>query len=406
MITGSGGFGIDAGGSIYVELTGNYIDGPTIGIGIGGSQNCVVRGNYVQDCVAGIMALNVESDGRGNNFGISCNNLSIQGNYVCYGAGGSGIVLRDAPQRVVVADNIVSSGTTGSPLNALLPYTDSLLLHGNILNYANSFAVNPTNVGGINTLVFPDLIDRITVSQSIGLVESILSATAVMTSGQISFIKVNNGGSNYSNATVLITGTGSGASAQAWIAGGVIIGVTITNAGSGYGAGTAAVISGDGSGATISVQVGLPVVQGRRLAAHCIAPIGFAAAGSAPAQENWTGAPITVPTGATIEWAGEAGAWQATRFMQSDYVSPDGDGSVTFQSRAGDVKLCPAAGGGVRLISTTEPTGCVTLIGRGSPAGVVSAAPGSSYRNLDGGINATFWIKQTATDTTGWVAVA
>ncbi|HQT85925.1 MAG: hypothetical protein B7Z58_11535 [Acidiphilium sp. 37-64-53] len=146
MITGSGGFGIDAGGSIYVELTGNYIDGPTIGIGIGGSQNCTVRGNYVQDCVAGIMALNVESDGRGDNFGISCNNLSILGNYVCYGAGGSGIVLRDAPQRVVVTDNIVSSGTAGNPLNALLPYTDSLVLRGNVLNYADSFSVNPTSV--------------------------------------------------------------------------------------------------------------------------------------------------------------------------------------------------------------------------------------------------------------------
>jgi hypothetical protein len=406
MITGSGGFGIDAGGSIYVELTGNYIDGPTIGIGIGGSQNCTVRGNYVQDCVAGIMALNVESDGRGNNFGISCNNLSILGNYVCYGAGGSGIVLRDAPQRVVVTDNIVSSGTAGNPLNALLPYTDSLVLRGNVMNYADSFSMNPTSVGGVNTLVFPDLLDRVTVSQSTGLVESIVSATAVATAGQISFIKVTNGGSNYSSATISITGTGSGATAQAWISGGVIIGVTVTNAGSGYGAGTAAVISGNGSGATISVQVGLPVIQGRRLAVHCVAPVGFAAAGSVPAQENWTGATITVPTGATIEWAGEAGAWQATRFMQSDYVSPDGDGSVTFQSQAGDVKLCPAVGGGVRLISTTEPTGCLTLIGRGSPAGVVSAVPGSSYRNLDGGLNATFWIKQSATDATGWVAVA
>jgi hypothetical protein len=406
MITGSGGFGIDAGGSIYVELTGNYIDGPTIGIGIGGSQNCTVRGNYVQDCVAGIMALNVESDGRGDNFGISCNNLSILGNYVCYGAGGSGIVLRDAPQRVVVINNIVSSGTAGNPLNALLPYTDSLILRGNVLNYADSFSVNPTSVGGVNTLVFPDLLDRVTVSQSTRLVESIMSATAAATAGQISFIKVTNGGSNYSSATISITGTGSGATAQAWISGGVIIGVTVTNAGSGYGAGTAAVISGNGSGATISVQVGLPVIQGRRLAVHCVAPVGFAAAGSVPAQENWTGATITVPTGATIEWAGEAGAWQATRFMQSDYVSPDGDGSVTFQSQAGDVKLCPAVGGGVRLISTTEPTGCLTLIGRGSPAGVIAAVPGSSYRNLDGGLNATFWIKQSATDATGWVAVA
>jgi hypothetical protein len=406
MIMGSGGFGIDAGGAIYVELTGNYIDGPTIGIGIGGSQNCTVRGNYIQNCAAGIEALNVESDGRGDNFGISCNNLSIIGNYVGYGAGGSGIILRDAPQLVVVADNIVSSGTAGNPLNALIPYTDSLVLRGNVVNYAESFAVNPTGVGGVNTLVFPDLLDRVVVSQSNGIVESMVSATTQAMAGQISFIKVTNGGSNYSNATVSITGTGNGASAQVWTAGGVVIGVAITNAGSGYGPGTVALISGNGTGATVSVQVGLPVVQGRRLVVHCLAPTSFAAAGSIPAQENWTGAVVTVPSGATIEWEGEGGAWQAVRFMQSDYVSPNGDGSVTLQSQSGDVKLCPAPGGGVRLISSTEPSGCVTLIGRGSPIGVVSAPPGSSFRNLNGGAGATYWIKQTATDATGWVAVA
>lgn len=406
MITGSGGFGIDAGGAVYVELTGNYINGPTIGIGIGGSQNCTVRGNYVQDCTAGIMALNVESDGRGDNFGISCNNLSIVGNYVGYGAGGSGIVLRDAPQLVVVADNVVCSGAAGNPLNALIPYTDSLVVRGNSVNYSSSFAVNPTDAGGVNTLVYPDLLDRVVVSQSVGVIKSMVSATAQAMAGEISFIKVTNGGSNYSIATVSITGSGSGGSAEVWIAGGVVIGVVITNAGSGYGPGTVALISGNGSGATVSVQVGLPVLQGRQLSVQCLAPIGFAASGSTPAQENWTGAPVTVPTGATIEWVGEAGAWQAARFIQSDYLVPDGDGSVTFRSQSGDVKLCPAIGGGVRFISSTEPTGCVTLIGRGSPAGVVTASPGSSFRNLNGGVGATYWVKQTATDATGWIAVA
>ncbi|MGC9269008.1 right-handed parallel beta-helix repeat-containing protein [Acidiphilium sp.] len=406
MITGAGGFGIDAGGSIYVDITGNYIDGPTIGVGIGGSQNCTVRGNYIQDCTTGIMALNVESDGRGNNFGISCNNLSIIGNYVGYGAGGSGIVLRDAPQLVVITDNVVSSGTAGNPLSALIPYTDSMIVKGNTINYAESISVNPIVASGINTIIFPDLIDRVVVSQSTGLVQSVKSATAQSVAGQITFIKVTNGGTNYTSATISITGTGSGATAQVWIAGGAVIGVAINDPGSGYGPGTVAVISGNGTGATVVVQVGLPVVQGRRLTVHCLAPVGFAAAGSAPPQENWTDAPITVPTGASIEWEGESGAWQAVRFMQSDYVSPDGDGSVTFQSQSGDVKLCPASGGGVRLISALEPTGCVSLIGRGSPLGAVTATPGSSYRNLNGGVGATYWVKQTATDATGWVAVA
>lgn len=406
MITGSGGFGIDAGGSIFVDITGNYIDGPAIGVGIGGSQNCTVRGNFVQDCSTGIMALNVESDGRGKNFGISCNNLSILGNWISYGAGGSGIVLQDAPQLVLVAENVVSSGAAGDPLNALIPYTDSLILRDNVINFSDSFAVNPVVVAGVNTLAFPDLIDRVAVSQSSSVVESIVSATAQRLAGQIGFIKVTNGGSNYTSATATIIGAGSGATATVWIANGTLIGVNVTARGNGYGPGTQVVIAGDGVGATATVQVGLPVVSGRKLSVQCLSAVGFMASGSTPAQENWTGAPITVPAGASIEWAGVAGAWQAARFIQSDYLAPDGDGSVTLRSQSGDVKLQPVSGGAVRLMSDVEPTGCVSLIGRGSPAGSVSAPPGSSYRNLNGGVGVTYWIKQSATDSTGWTAVA
>lgn len=406
MITGSGGFGIDAGGAVFVDITGNYVDGPTIGIGIGGSQNCTVRSNFVQDCTTGIMALNVESDGRGDNFGIACNNLSIVGNWIGYGAGGSGIILQDAPQLVLVADNVVSSGSAGDPLNALVPYTDSVTLRNNIVNFADSFAVNPVVTNGVNTLVFPDLVDRLAVSQASGAVQSMISATGQRMEGKVSFIKVTNGGSNYTQATATITGTGSGAAAGVWVANGAVIGVYVTARGSGYGAGTQVTISGDGAGAAAVVQVGLPVLEGRRLGVVCLAPVGFQAAGSSPAQQNWTGAALTVPAGTEIEWRGHAGAWQAVKFIQSDYVAPAADGSVTFRSQAGDVKLNPAGGGAVRLVSPTEPAGCVSLIGRGSPLGVVSAPPGSSYRNLDGGAGSTFWIKQAATDATGWAAIA
>lgn len=406
MISNAGGFGIDAGGSIFVDLSGNYIDGPTIGIGVGGTQNCTVRGNFIQDCAIGVMALNVESDGRGKNFGISCNNLSILGNWIGYGPGGSGIILQDAPQLVLVAENVISSGAAGDPLNALIPYTDSVTLRDNVLNFTGSYAVNPVSSGGVSTLVFPDLIDRIAVSQSNGPVQSIVSATAQRLAGQIGFIKVIDGGSNYTQATATITGSGSGATASVWVAGGAVIGVYVTARGSGYGAGTTVTISGDGQGATATVQVGLPVLSGRMLSIQCQAPVTFAAAGSTPAQENWTGAPVSVPAGVTIEWAGVAGAWQAAGFMQSDYLAPGGDGTVTLRSQSGDVKLQPVSGGAVRLISDTEPAGCVSLIGRGSPAGSVSAPPGSSYRNLNGGVGATFWIKQTGTGASGWTAVA
>lgn len=407
MITGASDFGIDAGGAIFLDLSGNYVNGASVGLNVGGSQNCMIRGNFVQDCPgAGIMAVNVESDGRGNNFGISCSNLSIVGNWIDYGAGAQGIVLHDAPQTVLIADNIVTAGIGADPLVSLVPYTDSMILRNNTLNITPSWLVNPSAAAGTNTLVFPDLVDAVTITQAIAPVASIMSASASRAQGQITFVKVTNAGVNYTNAGVSFSGSGSGATGGVFLSGGQVIGIYMTNNGSGYGPGTTASITGDGTGATVSVQVGLPVLQNRTLTVNCQTAGQFEASGAMPAQMNWTGAPVTVPAGASIDWRGYAGAWQAVRFTQSDYLSPNGDGSVTLRSQSGDIMLHPAAAGAVRLTSDTEPTGCVSLIGRGSPASVVSAPPGSTFRNLNGGAGSTFWIKQSGVGSTGWAAIA
>lgn len=87
-------------------------------------------------------------------------------------------------------------------------------------------------------------------------------------------------------------------------------------------------------------------------------------------------------------------------------MAPNGDGSVTFRSQIGDILMQPSGGGAVRLVSDTEPVGCVSVIGRGSPAAKVTAPPGSTFRNLNGGIGSTFWVKQTGTGNTGWTAIA
>lgn len=405
MIVGSGGFGIDAGGSIFTDLSNNYVNGAIYGIGIGGSQNCVARNNFIQDCSTAIIAVNVESDGRGDNFGISCNNLSLAGNRINYGSGGQGIVLRDAPQTVLVSDNTIVAEPGADPLEALVPYTDSLIVRGNLINFSDTWPANPAVSGGQNRLVYPDIVDTVDVTQTTAAIDSMVSAAAIKSAGQVTYIKVTNGGSGYTTATVSITGSGSGATATAFIAGGVIIGIAVTAGGSGYGSGTVATIAGDGSGATLAVQVGLPVLERRRLTVRCMTSVPFAAAGSLPAQENWTGATVTVPQGAAIVWRGAGGAWQAESFVQSDYLVPASDSSVVLQSPRGDVALRPASGHSVHLISPTEPTGCALLIGRGSPEGAVLAVPGSTYRNLDGGVGATFWVKQTGTSSSGWAAI-
>jgi hypothetical protein len=188
--------------------------------------------------------------------------------------------------------------------------------------------------------------------------------------------------------------------------GGKVIGIQMSNFGSGYGAGTTVRITGNGIGAAATAFVGLPIPQNRQITVDCLAATVFAASGAAPAQSNWTGAPITIPAGASIDWIGTNGGWRAARFSQSDYVSPNGDGSVTLRTQSGDLSLHPAGGGMVRLLSDTEPTGAVELIGRGSPLNAISAPAGSTFRNLNGGVGSTFWVKQTSTGAANWVAVA
>lgn len=44
------------------------------------------------------------------------------------------------------------------------------------------------------------------------------------------------------------------------------------------------------------------------------------------------------------------------------------------------------------------------LSGYGTPLNVVAAKVGTTYRRLDGGANTSFYVKESGTDATGWVA--
>jgi hypothetical protein len=48
--------------------------------------------------------------------------------------------------------------------------------------------------------------------------------------------------------------------------------------------------------------------------------------------------------------------------------------------------------------------GAIDLDGNGSPEGVVTAVQGSTYRRRDGGANTSFYVKESGTGNTGWVA--
>lgn len=406
MISGASAFGIDCGGSIYTDVDSNYINGALTGLNVGGGQYCTARGNFIQDCTGISLAVqNVESNGNGDNFGLSCTDLSIIGNWINYSGGVIGILIRDGAQNVLVEGNIIVGDAGANLTNAISAYTNSLIIRGNLLNFTPRWPVNPVSVNGVYTLTVPDIVDVVSVSQASAAVSSIITAQASAAAGLITFVTVVNSGSGYTSASVSFSGTGTAATAQVWCYGGKVIGIQMINFGSGYSAGATATITGNGTGATATVQVGLPVLQNRQLTIDCLAATTFAATGASPTQNNWTGAPITIPAGASIDWVGNNDGWRAARFTQSDYISPNGDGSLTLRTQSGDISLHPAGTGKVRIISDTESTGAVDLIGRGSPLNTVSAPAGSTFRNLNGGVGNTFWVQQ-ATGSANWVAVA
>lgn len=407
LVTGPGQFGIDAGGCVDCEVVDNTVRGFAVGINPGGSLGVTVARNRLVGNVWGITAYQVETDGKGRNFGIACQGLRVLGNTIQLKDGsGGGVFLIDGPQDVLVAGNDFQGGPGSSTSQALWAHTDSVLIRDNRWNNKARVICNPVDSGGLAQVQYPDALDGAMLTSAGRGVGSIVGQHQAAMAGQVSFIKVTNGGSGYTAATVTIAGTGAGADATAYVRDGVVFGVAMRSGGSGYGiSGATVTILGDGSGATAVAAVGLPVPEGRRLRLHCNGPVRFKRVGSVPFQDNWTGTDILVPAASEIEWVGTWGGWQAVAFANGDYVAPTGDGGVALRSVSGDVALRPSGPGQVRFGSDAEPGGFVSTLGRGSPEGVVSAPPGSDYRNLDGGAGTTFWLKRSGVGATGWAAI-
>ena len=407
LIAGPGQFGIDAGGCVQCELLGNVVQGFQVGINPGGGQNVRVASNSLSGNVWGITAYNMETDGHGTAFGLACTGLSIEGNRIQLKDGsGGGVFLVDGPQSVLLFNNNFGGGANCSPSQALWAHTDQFTLGYNLWNNQARMICNPVVVNGVSQMQVPDMLDAVMITAAAQGISSIVGQHQAAMAGKITFIKIVSGGSGYTQASVRISGGGSGASAVAYVRDGVVVGISVEASGSGYGAAGAVVtVAGDGTGAYAAAVVGLAVPEERRLRVHCNGSVRFPRLGSSPFQDNWTGFDITVPSASVIEWVGTWGGWQAVSFPFGDYLAPTGDGGLSVRSIAGDIVLRPSGAGQVRVASDQEPVGFSSHLGRGSPEGIVTAAAGSDYRNLDGGTGSTFWIKRFGTGTTGWASV-
>lgn len=404
----AGSFGIDAGGSADCDILSNSVSGANVGINVGGTQRVRASGNRLDGNVWGIAVYNVETDGHGNNFGQGTSGLTLRGNRITFGSpAGGGITLIDAPQSVLIADNEFFGTGMADIAQCLWAHTDSAVIRGNTWNNQARFIVNPSTVGDIQQILVPDMLDDLMVTDVPSGIQSITTRHSLDVLGKIAFIKVNNGGSGYTQASVVIAGRGSGASAIAYVRNGAVIGIAVTSAGAGYDESTTVSLDGDGQGATAGASVGLQPLEDRRLRIHCNGATRFDRAVGIPSLDNWTLANLTVPAGSSVDWTVTWGAWRATGFALGEFLAPPGDGSLVVRTLpGGDLVLRPAGSGAIRIGSDAAAAGCTVSIGHGSPDGVVTAPPGSDYRNLDGGAGSTLWIKRSGMDANGWFAIA
>ena len=411
MLSGLALYGIDSGGSIYSDISANHITGNSFGINCGGGTAIRIEGNTIQDATSwAILVNNVETDGNGVNFGVACSGLALVGNWIgMNGVATSGILLRDGPQAVLVAHNHFMGSNGALLANCLWANTDQIIIEANRWNFTQRFFANPTTFNALQTVILPDIADSVMVTSASSGVQSMLTSYQMLCFGQVTFARVTSGGANYTTAAVSIAGPGTGATARAVISNGVLIGIVVMTAGTGYGSAGATLavsITGDGTGATATAYAGVPIPDERRIRVRCNASVRFARSGSNPVQENWTGTDITVAANADVEWTGTFNTWRASFFSSADYISPDATGGSLLRSIGNaDVQLRPAGAGRVRITSDTETTGCLELIGRNPPETVISAPPGSTFRNLNGGTGTSFYVKRSGTGSIGWFAI-
>lgn len=101
-------------------------------------------------------------------------------------------------------------------------------------------------------------------------------------------------------------------------------------------------------------------------------------------------------------------------FQVRSNVSYFGDGTdrnttIRFDTSTSDGDITYLGSGATNVFLLTKPlrinnTQAILTSGSGSPSGIVAAPMGSIYLNTDGGTNTTLYVKESASDATGWVA--
>ncbi|NPV09170.1 MAG: multicopper oxidase domain-containing protein [Anaerolineae bacterium] len=188
-------------------------------------------------------------------------------------------------------------------------------------------------------------------------------ANSPMPRGAVSEITVEDGGSGYVAPTVTISdvyGTGSGATAEAVVAGGIIEAINITNPGSNYSAPYVTIEDDEGQGAYATATIGGTLEGGIKKFVDSLA---------LPNQTNTLGQMIPVAVPQTVTYSGqEADYYEIGLVQHSQKLHTD----LPPTTLRGYVQLSTEAVPGAQ-VSLTYPDGSLILKPDGNPALGVTA---------------------------------
>jgi hypothetical protein len=290
------GFGIDIGGSSYVDVARcrvMNVDG--VGLNVGGSHMVTGSGNEVMNCTReAIYVANVEYGG-GQWLQYRCSGIQLIDTTIDISRMKSqyAIVVPDGAQGIlfdgleVTAMPTAGSASALTPVSVLYAVTDTIAVRRARFNGNAKVSVIPS--AGILTI--PDMAETVVLPPKPQIITKVQTNTAkVVGSSGIAWIIVTNAGAGYApdSTTAKLTGDGDIDSVgklvpQVWLGnGGQVMGIQAPRPGNGF-TRAGVELSGRGSGAAAKVQIGVPIPRDRRL--RIIFPSGGRLAGDLPSLE-------------------------------------------------------------------------------------------------------------------------
>ena len=361
-------FGIDFGGSRHGLVAGNFVwDSSGIGINVGACQHVQVADNHLSD--NGFRQISVARYDAGLYwFAWDAIDVLVARNRIIETRANTnfGIWCEGQADDILIEDNLVTWPDTVG-YNAIRANIATGRIRGNRLVGASldAFLMNVAA-----TLILPEWADAFAINTNTAAITGIQTRTQQLATQTIAGARLTARGTGYTADFEVIVSGGGGSGAELWARvsqDGQVAAIQTIAAGTGYSSvPTLDFSNGDGSGAAATALVGVPLLNGRE-----ISLLGY-------------GSDFRITAGAVIKLPAPTGTTITVKNL--GVLTLKGSQSVWY----------PAA--------WLEPKTTLDLEGAGSPEGVVTAPVGSTYRRNDGGAGTSFYVKESGTGNTGWVA--